>query len=117
MNTYRPDHNGECLHCDEPLDAHVCPTAIETLTADRDFWDKKAGDEHGRALQLAGLASHLLDMVERVEWVRQDGGRLHACPFCHAISDRDGGPGHTDDCEWIAVSHAGNDLRQHGVLD
>lgn len=22
MNTYRPDHNGECTHCDEPLDAH-----------------------------------------------------------------------------------------------
>jgi hypothetical protein len=20
---YRPDHNGECLNCDEPIDAHV----------------------------------------------------------------------------------------------
>ena len=23
--TYRPDHNGECLNCDEPLEAHQCP--------------------------------------------------------------------------------------------
>ena len=23
--TFDPDHNGECLHCDEPADAHLCP--------------------------------------------------------------------------------------------
>jgi len=22
---YRPDHNGECLNCDEPADVHECP--------------------------------------------------------------------------------------------
>jgi hypothetical protein len=28
MTEYKPDHNGECLHCDEPLDAHHGPTFI-----------------------------------------------------------------------------------------
>jgi hypothetical protein len=23
--TYRPDHNGECLNCDEPMEAHHAP--------------------------------------------------------------------------------------------
>lgn len=32
--TYRPDHNGECLTCDEPLDAHVCPTHVQELEAE-----------------------------------------------------------------------------------
>jgi hypothetical protein len=25
MPTFHPDHNGECTHCDEPGDAHLCP--------------------------------------------------------------------------------------------
>jgi hypothetical protein len=33
MTTYRPDHNGECLHCDEPLDAHICPTKPKPVAA------------------------------------------------------------------------------------
>lgn len=86
--TYRPDHNGECLNCDEPLDAHLCPD----------------------------LTSRLLDMVERVEWVRASSGQRYVCPFCHAVTERDGGPGHTDDCEWVRVSYAGSDLREKGIL-
>lgn len=29
---YRPDHNGECLNCDEPLDAHGTQTSGATDT-------------------------------------------------------------------------------------
>jgi hypothetical protein len=24
-NSFRPDHNGECLNCDEPYSEHHCP--------------------------------------------------------------------------------------------
>lgn len=37
MPTFTPDHNGECLHCDEWLDAHgpdgACPTRPEPALA------------------------------------------------------------------------------------
>lgn len=46
---------------------------------------------------------HLLDMLRRVEWVRQSAGNKYCCPFCACISERDGGPGHASDCEWQAV--------------
>jgi hypothetical protein len=65
---------------------------------------------------LGDLASRMLDMIERIEWVKAAGGALYACAFCHAISDRDGGPGHADDCEWMTVTRAGNELRMTKVL-
>lgn len=43
------------------------------------------------------------DMLLRVEWVRQASGNKYACAFCGGIADRDGGPGHTDDCAWTAL--------------
>jgi hypothetical protein len=43
------------------------------------------------------------DMLLRVELVRQAGGTKYACPFCKCISERDGGPGHAEDCEWKAL--------------
>lgn len=30
---YRPDHNGECLNCDEPADAHPDPARVEAWHA------------------------------------------------------------------------------------
>jgi hypothetical protein len=62
------------------------------------------------------LASHLLEMVERVEWVRQTGGSMMACPFCHAVSELNGGPGHLDDCEWQLATREGNRLRMIKLL-
>ena len=50
------------------------------------------------------------DMIRAVEWVRQAGGSKYACPWCCAISERDGGPGHQDDCQWIVwVERGGRD--------
>lgn len=66
--------------------------------------------------RVTDLASRILDMLERVEWVRQTGGRAVACPFCHGISERDGGPGHQEDCEWLMVTHEGNELRMARTL-
>jgi len=77
-------------------------------------WDWS--DLPARTDELVDLASRLLDMVERVEWIRSTFGRLTVCPFCHAVSERDGGPGHQDDCEWQLVTRAGNDLRIRGIL-
>lgn len=65
---------------------------------------------------MTDLASRLLDMVERVEWVRATGGNHDVCPFCHAISERDGGPGHQDDCEWQLATREGNRLRMIKLL-
>lgn len=28
---YRPDHNGECLNCDEPFEAHTAVTLAQTF--------------------------------------------------------------------------------------
>ena len=67
-------------------------------------------------LRLRDAASRLLDMVERVEWVRANGGKAHVCAFCGGVSERDGGPGHQDDCEWIMVTREGNELRVSGLL-
>lgn len=53
----------------------------------------------GRAMKV----DHLEEMLRKVEWVRQSGGRAYACPFCHAVSEQFGGPGHLDDCEWKAA--------------
>lgn len=72
--------------------------------------------EFERIAQLADLASRLLDMVERVEWIRASGGGKYVCPFCHAVSDRDDGPGHQDDCEWLQVTRSGNELRMRRWL-
>jgi hypothetical protein len=66
--------------------------------------------------ELPDLTSRLLDMLERVEWVRQQGGSRDVCPFCHAIGERDDGPGHQDDCEWQLVTRQGNELRLKGLL-
>lgn len=65
---------------------------------------------------LTDLASRMLDMLERVEWVRREGGSLHHCPFCHGIAERDGGPGHAPDCEGELVRREGNELRVAGAL-
>jgi hypothetical protein len=65
---------------------------------------------------MTDLASRLLDMVERVEWVRRTGGTVMACPFCHAISERDDGPGHLEDCEWLLATREGNRLRMVKLL-
>lgn len=68
------------------------------------------------AHELRDLASRMLDMLERVELVRREGGAKHHCPFCHGISERDGGPGHAEDCEGELVRREGNELRLSGVL-
>lgn len=65
---------------------------------------------------LADLASRMLDMIERIEWVPREAGRGYVCPFCYALSERDGGPGHLEDCEWQTVTREGNELRLAGVL-
>ena len=67
-------------------------------------------------MNLKDLASRMLDMIERVEWVRARGGSLTVCPFCHGVSERDGGTGHQPDCEWELVTREGNDLRMKGEL-
>jgi hypothetical protein len=66
--------------------------------------------------EIRELASRMLDMLERVEWVRQSGGRRYGCAYCGGISERDGGPGHSSDCEWEMVTREGNELRAAGVL-
>lgn len=68
------------------------------------------------APEIRDLASKMLDMLERVEWVRQSGGSRFACAFCSGISERYGGPGHQDDCEWMLVTREGNELRTSGVI-
>lgn len=67
-------------------------------------------------MELNDLASRMLDMLERVEWIRATGGHLMVCPFCHGVSERDSGPGHQPDCEWEFVTKEGNELRMKGVL-
>jgi hypothetical protein len=62
------------------------------------------------------LAARMLDLLERVEWVRASGGTHYICPFCHGISERDGGPGHQDDCEGELVRREGQRLAVAGVL-
>ncbi len=66
--------------------------------------------------RVTDLASRVLDMLERVEWVRALGGKHMVCPWCHAVSERDGGPGHQDDCEGEMVRREGNELRSTGGL-
>lgn len=45
------------------------------------------------------LATDLFNLVMAdFEWVRAQGGRHSVCPLCHAVCERDGGPGHQDDC-------------------
>ena len=50
---------------------------------------------------------NLIDMLQSVEWVRQAAGKNYACPFCHGITERDGGPGHAADCRWYRVMTKG----------
>jgi hypothetical protein len=66
--------------------------------------------------EILDLASRMLDMLERVEWVRASGGKHFICAYCHGVSERDGGNGHADECEWQMVTHEGNELRMVGVL-
>jgi len=71
----------------------------------------------GGSYHTAGLADdarallvyidRLDDMVQAVEWVRQAGGSKYACPWCYAISERDGGPGHQDYCPWVVLIERG----------
>lgn len=44
-------------------------------------------------MTVAELASRMLDMIERVEWVRAQGGKHLVCAFCSGVSERSGGPG------------------------
>jgi hypothetical protein len=67
-------------------------------------------------MDLFELASRMLDMLERVEWVRAEGGHHYVCPFCHAVGERDDGPGHQDDCEWKLVTRTGNELRMRRII-
>jgi hypothetical protein len=64
---------------------------------------KHAYDALVAEIQRASGADQMTAMLCSVEWVRQSGGNKFACPFCHGISERDGGPGHTDTCEWSAA--------------
>jgi len=65
---------------------------------------------------LIDLCSRLLDMVEAVEWVRREAGAGYVCPFCHALSERSGGPGHQPDCQWQSATRQGNEYRLVGCL-
>ena len=67
-------------------------------------------------LSTLDLASRMLDMLERVEWVRLAGGKMYGCAFCGGVSERDGGPGHQEDCEWLMVTREGNELRMVDLL-
>jgi hypothetical protein len=56
-------------------------------------------DEH------RALATKLLNIVlGDLEWVRAQGGRHSVCPLCHAVCERDGGPGHADDCPRLDIA-------------
>lgn len=68
------------------------------------------------AKRLEELASRMLDMLERCEWVRAQGGRHQVCPWCGGVSERDGGPGHQEDCEGEMVRREGNELVMAGVM-
>ena len=46
MSTFTPDHNGECLHCDEWLDSHsvdgTCPTDPGQAVANQErYWAQR----------------------------------------------------------------------------
>jgi hypothetical protein len=59
-----------------------------------------------RSSPLLMALDRMQDMLMRVEWVRQASGKKYACAFCGGVSERDGGTGHADDCEWQHVTSA-----------
>lgn len=43
---YRPDHNGECLNCDEPLDAHGDdPDLVVSRAIARMIYEQETGHD------------------------------------------------------------------------
>jgi len=51
------------------------------------------------------FAARLLNIVlGDLEWVRAQGGRFSVCPFCHCVCERDGGPGHDEDCTRFQIA-------------
>lgn len=63
---FRPDHNGECLDCDEPADAHVivrtATDAEQRAALERDycpdFWSVDLWRFEGRTFDRRALASY-----------------------------------------------------------
>lgn len=53
MSTFAPDHNGECTHCDEWLDAHSpsgeCPTDPGQAVANQEHYHQQARLTHALA--------------------------------------------------------------------
>ena len=85
-------HDADALEMDrDRLDVELAG-AIACVTALQKYRDL-----------LAERCDRLEEMVRVVEWVRQAAGSKYACPWCHGITERDGGPGHMDDCPWLVV--------------
>lgn len=62
------------------------------------------------------LATDLFNLVlGNFEWVKAQGGSFNVCPLCRAVSDRDGGPGHQDDCQRFAYAGRFAALRASGT--
>ena len=89
---------------------------LKRRLADKDEELLKANLKVEAFREATDLASRMLDMLERVEWVRASGGSHTVCPFCHAVNEQDGGPGHTEECEGQQARREGNELRVDGVL-
>lgn len=49
------------------------------------------------------FAGRLMDIFDKLQWVRASAGNNYVCPLCGAVSERNGGPGHAEDCERNAI--------------
>jgi hypothetical protein len=52
------------------------------------------------------LIDQFQDFLMKVEWVRRASGKAYACPACGGIRERNGGPGHAENCEWKRLVYA-----------
>lgn len=92
------------------------------LTAKAEALLKERAEKERSSPVLMAL-ERLQDMLLKVEWVRRSSGHSYACAFCGGISERDGGNGHADDCEWVEQTHRdfiaefGDLLAQRAVIE
>jgi len=92
----------------EPVQMYVASEVDEALRAGRP--EGTPPDDSWEA-----FCTDLFNLVMRnFEWVRAQGGRHNVCPLCHAVSIRDGGPDHQDDCPRFAFAKRFDALRADG---
>jgi hypothetical protein len=94
---YKPDHNGECLNCDEVDHCEVCRACLNVgglHTLIRELEDQR--------LALAALAD---DRAARIQELEQ-ALRPYVCGYCNHMRDDHGTSGQCWRCKCYAFQHA-----------